>query len=243
MRDDDGRQLVWIWPPRPFRRTRGTMSNSCNGVRTFDEPGAMRNVRIPSSAAKPGYLVSIHHLSARPQMSWTNLEHYCPSEADLAAVRAAMPDLQDVADVPWIRVKSMLASNGHEPEKLGNLEAEILMSMLRTTPPPPDEDATSDTHGQDTEAEGAVSKPDGWTRAELIDQANHDDGEGAKTLSGTTFDRIREAAGIPSAEKGGVGAQRRFSVAQLRQLIDAAEAGTYRNGSNIAAAWRELLPS
>ena len=96
-----------------------------------------------------------------------------------------------------------------------------------------------------------VPKPDGWTRAELIAQANHDDGDGSKTLSGTTFDRIRNAAGIPSAEKGGVGAQRRFSVAQLRKLIDAAEVGGTleerswkpRNGQRIAEAWRELLPS
>ena len=104
-------------------------------------------------------------------------------------------------------------------------------------------DATSNADGPSPDRGGAVSKLDGWTRAELIDQANHDDGEAAKTLSGTTFDRIRDAAGIPSAEKGGMGAQRRFSVAQLRQLIGAAEAGTYRNGFNIASAWRELLPS
>lgn len=90
---------------------------------------------------------------------------------------------------------------------------------------------------------GPVPKPDGWTRAELIDQANHNDGGGSKTLSGTTFDRIREAAGIPPGKKGGAGAQRRFSVAQLRKLIDAAEVGTYRSGPKIAAAWRDLLPS
>lgn len=90
---------------------------------------------------------------------------------------------------------------------------------------------------------GPARKPDGWTRAELIGQANHDDGEGPKSLSSTTFDRIRKASRIAAAEPGGVGAQRRFSVAQLRKLIDAAEAGTFRNGRKIAAAWRELLPS
>lgn len=83
---------------------------------------------------------------------------------------------------------------------------------------------------------GGVSKLDGWTRAELIMQAT----SGA-ACSETTFDNIRKAAEIPPAERGGAGAQRRFSAEQLRKLITAAEAGNYRGGKQIAGAWRKLL--
>jgi len=100
-----------------------------------------------------------------------------------------------------------------------------------------------DLAGSEPEGSGVVPKPDGWTRAELIDQANHNDDSGSKTLSETTFDRIRDAAGIPAAKRGGAGAQRRFSVGCLRKLICATEKGTYRNRHRIAEAWRELLPS
>lgn len=117
------------------------------------------------------------------------------------------------------------------------------IKAVNASPLAPDLDAASGTDEPDPEPAGSVSKLDGWTRAELIDQANHDDGDGSKTLSSTTFDRIRENARIPAAEKGGVGAQRRFSVAQLRKLIDEAEVDTYRKGLKIAAMWRQLLPS
>jgi len=95
---------------------------------------------------------------------------------------------------------------------------------------------------QEAEPARPVSKLDGWTRAELIKQANHDDGEGSKTLSQKTFDRIRAVAKIPSAARGGAGAQRRFSVANLRALITAAEVGRFQKGPKIAAEWRKYLP-
>jgi len=87
----------------------------------------------------------------------------------------------------------------------------------------------------------AIHKPDGWTRRELIDQANHDDGEGSATLSGTTFDRIRERANIPPALKGGRGVDRRFSKASLRKLIAEAERVSGQKRRRIAERWRELL--
>ncbi|MEM1331476.1 MAG: hypothetical protein AAGG07_13045 [Planctomycetota bacterium] len=82
-----------------------------------------------------------------------------------------------------------------------------------------------------------VSKPGGWTRKELVDEALE---FGAK-CSNSTFDSIRKAAEIPAAEKGGRGAQRRFSNADLRKLIAAVESGRFRSGETIAAAWRQLL--
>jgi len=85
---------------------------------------------------------------------------------------------------------------------------------------------------------GSVAKPDGWTRTELIAQAQASDAQ----CSASTFDSIRKAAGIPPAEQGGKGARRRFSNAQLRELITAAEAGKYRTGRTIADAWREPMP-
>ena len=94
-----------------------------------------------------------------------------------------------------------------------------------------------------------VPKPAGWTRAELIAQANYDDdndgdddGHKGMTLSASTFDTIRASASIPAATKGGGGAQRRFSVADLRRLIDAVERGNFRKKEKIAKAWRLLLP-
>ena len=84
---------------------------------------------------------------------------------------------------------------------------------------------------------GAVSKPDGWTRGELIAQAEEFEAQ----CSASTFDNIRKAAEIQPAERGGAGAQRRFSVAELHKLIAAAENGNYRSGKQIAEAWRALL--
>ena len=86
-----------------------------------------------------------------------------------------------------------------------------------------------------------VLKPDGWTRAELVAQANHNDENGVKTLSPSTFDNIRKAAGITPSARGGAGAQRRYSVIQLRQLIAAAETGNFLRGKKIATWWGELL--
>lgn len=91
---------------------------------------------------------------------------------------------------------------------------------------------------QEVQKESAVAKPDGWTRGELIAQAKHD----GASCGATTFDSIRRKAGIPSAERGGGGAQRRFSAAQLWKLIETVERGPWRSKREIASAWRELLP-
>jgi len=81
-------------------------------------------------------------------------------------------------------------------------------------------------------------KPDGWTRGELINQAHAFN----VSLSPSTFDNIRKAAGIKPSERGGRGAQRRYSIAELRKLIRTAKTGRFRNGPHIASAWADLLP-
>ena len=83
----------------------------------------------------------------------------------------------------------------------------------------------------------ATHKPAGWTKSELIEQAKEYDA----SISPSTFDRIREAAGIASAERGGRGQQRRFSNAQVTKLIKAASTSRFRSGPEIARAWSGLL--
>ena len=144
-------------------------------------------------------------------------------------------------------------SNGGEPEvaRLMSTAIDYLERMATVPPPSPLSSAAPNTIASATmpepapgpdkqisETDGPVSKLDGWTRTELIAQAKALDA----LCSPSTFDNIRKAAGIPPAEIGGAGAQRRFSVAHLRKLIAAAEAGNYRSGKEIARCWRELLP-
>ncbi|MCP3903279.1 MAG: hypothetical protein GY715_06545 [Planctomycetes bacterium] len=78
-----------------------------------------------------------------------------------------------------------------------------------------------------------VAKLEGWTKSELVAKAS---------ISDSTFDRIREAAGVKASESGGRGQQRRFSPAELAKLIEATEAGTFRSKTATANSWRELLP-
>jgi len=82
-----------------------------------------------------------------------------------------------------------------------------------------------------------VTKPDGWARADLVAQAK----DAAGSFSASTFDNIRRAANVEAGERGGKGQQRRFSRVELTKLIEAVEAGTFRNRTEIANSWRELL--
>lgn len=77
------------------------------------------------------------------------------------------------------------------------------------------------------------AKPGGWTKKELVEQAE---------TSGGTFDRIRKLAAVSAGEKGGKGQHRRYSNAELRKLIKAVELSTCRKRIAMAAAWREWLP-
>jgi hypothetical protein len=86
-----------------------------------------------------------------------------------------------------------------------------------------------------TDESGPVRKPGGWTKKELIEEADKD------VLSATVFGRIRNDAGLAPGERGGKGQQRRFSKSDVRKLIKAVEAGTYRAKKEIAKAWRELI--
>jgi hypothetical protein len=117
-----------------------------------------------------------------------------------------------------------------ESANLGRFKAEMLAILENGSGVPP-----VDADGQqELENTGHVSKPGGLTRKELIEEAGDD------VLSATVFDRIRKAAGLPPGERGGKGQQRRFSNSDVRKLIKAVEAGTYRAKKDIAAAWRQL---
>jgi len=99
-----------------------------------------------------------------------------------------------------------------------------------------DKDVSSGHRGGDdgkSDSNAPPRKPGGWTKKELGEEAD---------VSGSTFDRIRRATSVKPSERGGKGTQRRFSVAELRKLIAAVQAGTYRNQSDIVRAWRDLLP-
>ncbi len=83
---------------------------------------------------------------------------------------------------------------------------------------------------------GKVRKPGGWTRKELVDEAKE-----KVPFSATVFDKIRRAAAVKPGERGGSGAQRRFSKSELRELIKAVEDGPFRYKLGIVSAWHELL--
>lgn len=85
--------------------------------------------------------------------------------------------------------------------------------------------------------QGPVHKPDGWTKSELVAQVK----DGKTTFGDSTFDRIRIAAGVPAAEKGGKGQQRRYTRGELRRLIKAVKTGRFRSRELIAKQWDELL--
>tara|TARA_E500000305_G_C4028905_1_gene243467 strand:- start:947 stop:1699 length:753 start_codon:yes stop_codon:yes gene_type:complete len=70
------------------------------------------------------------------------------------------------------------------------------------------------------------------TKSQLIDKAG---------ISGSTFDRIRAKAGIPSAGKGADGQNRTYTQDELVRLIHAAgTGGKFRD--RIVQRWSELLP-
>lgn len=70
------------------------------------------------------------------------------------------------------------------------------------------------------------------TKSQLIDKAD---------ISGSTFDRIRAKAGIPSPGKGSGGQNRRYTQEELVRLIRAAgTGGKFRD--RIVQRWSELLP-
>ncbi len=145
------------------------------------------------------------------------------------------------ADLPR---DAMLSPDTRPPINLSPIERSMVVADLlaESLPDWAAANPVEELNGGGIEASvGRVPKLDGWTRAELITQANHDDAEGLKTLSPTTFDRIRVAARVSAGEQGGRGQQRRFSMAELRKLITAAETVKSQKRRRIAAAWRDLL--
>ncbi len=81
-----------------------------------------------------------------------------------------------------------------------------------------------------------TSKPQGWSRSELIDHASK-----VASLSGTTFDQIRKHAGIASGPHRAKGPRRRYSCDDLQKLTNTARSGRFLNGKHIANAWQLLL--
>lgn len=82
-----------------------------------------------------------------------------------------------------------------------------------------------------------LHKPDGWTKGELMAAVK----DRITTWSASTFDAIREDAGVKAPPPGGKGQQHRYGPADLRKLIQAAESGNRRNKDEIVRAWRDLL--
>ena len=79
------------------------------------------------------------------------------------------------------------------------------------------------------------AKAGGWSQAELIQEVE----EERKSFSASTFRRIREAAGVKPTERGKH--DRRYKNAEIRRMADAAEAGKFHGGREIATIWRNLL--
>jgi hypothetical protein len=85
------------------------------------------------------------------------------------------------------------------------------------------------------EQDQPAHKPRGWTAKELCDEA---------VISEDTFKRIREAAGIKKAARGGGGAQRRFNRLDVMDLIGAVMTSRqpeFRKREKIAGSWRDLV--
>lgn len=170
------------------------------------------NMRPPDSHTSQYYPILI-----RPEM---DLYELAISNANVARMRILAAAVRKWK--PERAVRRALDPNCGE---LVNLTARVVnfKPLLPVQPAPP-------------QKERPALKPDGWTRGELVAQAQE-----RSSLSATKFDSIRKAAGIEPGERGGRGQQRRFSNAELRALIQTVTANRFRNGQKIAAAWRELL--
>lgn len=89
-----------------------------------------------------------------------------------------------------------------------------------------------------TGAIGPVSKPNGWTKSEIVAQVK-DACDGS--FSPSKFDTIRKRAGVKKSDRGGKGQQRRFGRDELKDLKEEVEGGTYRKKDSIVASLQELL--
>ena len=79
-------------------------------------------------------------------------------------------------------------------------------------------------------------KPSGYTAKELREEALE---EGLK-CSETTFRKIRKESGVVGPS-GPAGQHFRYSDRDIRNLADAAKSGSFRDGSRISLAWRQLI--
>lgn len=197
------------------------MRNFPSGVVTTEEPGRARNVRVPASKLTPGHPIRVSFRTARPQMAWTDCEYYCPTEEDKAILRRLELDPDNPS---WTAVETRLFAAGFRPSELRELSGPALITSLADP---------------GVRQGGPVYKPDGWTKAELLGQAN----EGDKLLGTTTFDTIRRKAKVAAAPKGGAGPHHKYSKADLRKMIIEIKSRAYRNQAAIARAWAELLDS
>lgn len=78
---------------------------------------------------------------------------------------------------------------------------------------------------------------EGWTKSELVLAAK----DAIGSFSSTSFDRIRDRAGVPARRSGGRGQSHPFSKAEVEQLIKEVGTGSYQRRAEIAACWRELV--
>jgi len=165
------------------------------------------------SWAQGGHGGSLAHVAVRQAIDPASTDALFQAAAEYVAARTVVPNDSSSMDVGRLEDLAQLAAS----KAVGAMEAR----------------ATEDV----TDSSGKGRKPGGWTRKELVEQA-----QTTTSFSSTVFDRIRVSAGVKAAEKGGKGQHRRFSIGELRKLIKAVEAGTFRYRVEIGATWRELLP-
>ena len=198
---------------------------------------------VPSGPDADWLLWDVELRESEKTIQWVELDWYERSGADCDL---RLHDMLSPATRPTIELSPMLRAKVVAdilieglPDERAHTPANSVTSVTIDNWPEGGKVFAEELKAVSAIPTGTAPKPDGWTRAELIAQARHD----SAACSETTFDTIRKAAEIPPAEKGGAGAQRRFSVAQLGRLIAAAEAGKFRGREKIATAWRELLPN
>lgn len=94
-----------------------------------------------------------------------------------------------------------------------------------------------DSPPENPASESPCYQPDGWLKSALVRQVR----EALPGWANSTFDNIRKDAGLRAPPANGVGQQHRYSKADLRQLIQAAQNSNRRNSDKIVQAWSELL--
>jgi len=162
--------------------------------------------------------------SALPMIR-TGVPQALREQADAVAAR-----MEQLKSVLMAGPSSKAAQPSVSEEVVAHL-AEMKKVLARLEEHLPDQDSR--------DLEKPVSKPSGWTKGELVEQAKSDEAR----FSPSAFDRIRKAAGVKPSPRGGKGQQRRFSRSELRKMMMAVNKSPCRDKDKIIAAWEQLLRS